>query len=129
MKDKVSFSVKLVGETSNKEFEGTFEVKTKLTHKDVLKEDEIRRTVLGVNPSDAGAYAASIATAIAYLSVRVVRSPDWFRFSNNGLDLEDENLLVEVNNRCIEAIDAERKTLVKEAEEAQKQIREQAAKA
>jgi phenylalanyl-tRNA synthetase beta subunit len=126
MKDTVQFTVNVTGDTSEQKFEGLFEVKTKLSHREVLKEDEIRRSVLGVNPADAGSYAGSIATAISFLSVRVTRSPDWFKASSNGLDLEDENILVEVNNAAMAAIAKERKAHSDAAEEAQKVLKAKA---
>lgn len=126
MKDKVQFIVNVAGDTSEEKFEGLFEVKTKLSHREVLREDEIRRTVLGTNPGEAGSYAASIATAISFLSVRVTKSPDWFKASANGLDLEDENVLVEVNNAAMSAIAKERKAHSDAAEEAQKVLKEAA---
>lgn len=129
MKDRVQFTISVKGETSGRNFEGLFEVKTKLSHKEVLKEDEIRRNVLGTNPNDAGAYAASIAGAIAYLTVRLTKSPDWFKSSANGLELEDENVLVEINNRCVAAVAAEREAYIKEAQDAQVELRKAVAEA
>lgn len=123
MKDAVQFTVTVKGETTGRSFEGLFEAKTKLSHRDVIKEDEIRRNILGVNPNDASPYAASIAGAVAYLAVRLTRSPDWFKASNNGLDLEDENVLVAVNNSAVAAVAVERDTHAKEAELAQNALK------
>lgn len=126
MKDTVQFTVTVKGETTGRSFEGLFEAKVKLSHREVIKEDEIRRNVLGVNPNEAGPYAASIAGAVAYLTVRLTRSPDWFKQSNNGLDLEDENVLVAVNNSAVAAIAVERDAHIKEAELAQKELKQHA---
>ncbi len=119
MNNKVQFSVECKGETSDRNFSGLFTAKTKLSHREVLKEDEVRRNVLGQNPQYAGEYAASVASAIAYLAVRLVDSPDWWKQSGGGLELEDENVLVEVNNAAVKAIKEEQDARVKAAEAAQ----------
>jgi hypothetical protein len=124
LKDKIQFTVTVKGDTSETNFTGLFEVKTKLSHREVLKEDEVKRNVLGTNPGDASGYASSIAGAISFLTVRLTKSPDWFKESGNGLDLEDENVLVEINNAAMAAIAKERDAHLAAAKEAQKELKE-----
>lgn len=125
--DKVSFVVDVKGETTGRRFEGLFEVKTKLSVRETLLEDEIRRNALGINPQTAGDYAALIAAAIAYLKVRVTNAPDWWtKEAGGGLDLQDENVLVEVNNTAVNAVQKERDRLAKAAEEARAELKKSA---
>lgn len=115
MKDTVSFPVKIKGETTGETFDGLFEVRVALSHRDVLKEDEIYRASLGANPQDAAPYPASIAAAIAYLRIRLKVAPTWFMQSGYGLDLLDENVLIEINNTARAKVAEEIARHVKEA--------------
>lgn len=123
MLPKVSFDVSVKGEESGKDYSGLFEVKTKLSLRDQLKEDEIYRNVLGANPQTAGGDAAAIAQALAYLAVRVTASPDWWRLSDNGRDLEDLDVLAAVNNGAVAAVKAERAAHQKKAVAAQGELK------
>jgi hypothetical protein len=123
MNKTVSFGLNLKGDTTGNQYIGTFKVKTSLSYREVLKEDEIRRTVLGVSPNEAGDYAASIAHAIAYLAVRIVDAPDFWKSSQGGLDLEDENILREVNNLCVAEIKRELDSVAKAAATAQGELK------
>jgi hypothetical protein len=106
LKSTVEFSVTCKGETTGKDYQGLFTAKTALSFRESLRQDETYRVILGVRPSEASDYAASIATAISYLSVRITQSPTWWKEAGNGLDLTgDENVLVAVNKACVEAID------------------------
>lgn len=118
MKNTVKFTVDVKGEISGRQFQGVFETKVKLSHREALKEDEVRRTILGTNPGDASEFARQLAGALAYLAVRIIDAPTWWRQSNNGLDLEDSNVLVAVNNACIGAVGDEIEAHLKAAESA-----------
>jgi hypothetical protein len=122
MINQVVFGIDVKGESTDRRYEGVFEAKTKLSHRESLKEDEVRRAILGVNSTEASEYAKSVAAAIAYLSIRVQKAPNWFKDSNNGLDLEDGNVLIEVNNACVKAIDEARASFLEAAEKAKKDL-------
>jgi hypothetical protein len=125
----VSFDVKCKGDETEKDYEGLFKVKTKLSIKERLKEDEIRRSVLGVDSQNAGTEATLIASAVAYLAVRLVESPDWWKASEGGMKLEDSNVLAIVNNTAMAEIAKEYQKLAKKAEDAQGEIKAELAKA
>jgi hypothetical protein len=127
MKDSVTVNVKVTGETTDEVFEGVFIAKVKLSHRDVLKQDEIYRVALGVKPNDASDYASAIANNIAYLSIRLTKAPPWFTESGNGIDLKDENVLVQVTKAVAEAIGAELTEHAKAAEEKQKALKDKLA--
>lgn len=119
----VSFDVKCKGDETEKDYEGLFKVKTKLSIKERLKEDEIRRSLLGVDSQNAGNEAVLIASAVAYLAVRLVETPDWWKASEGGLKLEDSNVLAVVNNNAMAEIAKEYQKLAKKAEEAQVELK------
>jgi hypothetical protein len=122
IKNTVDFSVDVVGELTNNSYVGTFVAKTKLSMRETLRQDEVRRQILGVNPQSAGEDAQRVAAAIAYLSVHIVQSPDWWKELEGGLKIEELNLLAEVNNKCQEAIDKEYKKLNEEATKAKGEL-------
>jgi hypothetical protein len=124
----VSFDIKCKGDETEKDYEGLFKAKTKVSIKDRLKEDEFRRSILGVDSQNAGVEASMIASAVAYLAVRLVEFPDWWKASEGGLKLEDSNVLAEVNNKAMAEVAKEYQKLAKKAEEAQVEIKAELAK-
>jgi hypothetical protein len=107
LKSSVEFSVTVKGDTSGKEYAGLFTAKTALSFRESLRQDETYRVILGVRPSEAGEYAATVAGAISYLSIRLTQSPTWWKETNGFLDATgDENVLVTVHKACVDAIDA-----------------------
>jgi hypothetical protein len=123
MKDKLIVSVDFVGSDTQTPYRGEFTVKTKLSWREMIKEDEIRRSVLGFNAAEAGELAARGAQFSAYLVVRVTEAPDWWKKSNNGLDSEDINLLSKVYDAVSEKIEAEYKRVADEAEKAKQDLK------
>ncbi len=89
-----------------------------LSFRETLREDELRRTVLGVNPEGASPFVASVAETIAYLSTRIVDAPGWWRDSKGGLELKDDNVLRAVNTAVTEAINKEFEKETAEADKA-----------
>lgn len=125
MQSTTKFEVDFKGSETGKRYQGLFTVRVKTTHRDTIAEDQIRRNILGSNPQDAGAEAASLARAAAYCSVRLVgpEFPAWWRESDGGLVAEDANVLVEVNNKAVKAVEAELATAATDAEAAKKKIK------
>lgn len=124
IKSSVDFCVNVKGDITGQEFLGTFTVKTKLSMREILRQDELFRSILGVSPQDAGITSKSIASAISYLSVHVIKAPDWWKEMDNGMKVEDTNVLAEVNNKAMETIDAEYKKLDEEGKVAEKALQE-----
>jgi len=118
LQENVTCSVSLKGEDTETNFDGVFTLKVKLTHRDMLRQDEIYRNCLGTSPGNAGTLAANIAEAISYLGVRVSKAPSWWTDSNGGMDLQDSNVLSSVYLKAYEAIENEYKRHRKTAEEA-----------
>jgi hypothetical protein len=125
LQNTVSFNVKLVGDVTKNTFEGVFEAKTKLSIKENLKEEELVRRFLGVNSQEASSESRMIAGAVAYLAMRIVKAPQWWKDSNGGQDLEDMNVLAGVNNAAQAKIAEEYEKLATEADKARPILKEQ----
>lgn len=117
----VNFTVDYKSDIEDKTYAGSFTAKTRLTAGDTLRQNEQRRILLGQYPSGAGQEESSIAWAISYLQARLVAPfPAWWK-PEQALDL-DVGLLSEVNNKCIDAINAEYEKLKKAATDAAKEL-------
>jgi hypothetical protein len=124
----VTFDVDKKGEVSGRSFVGTFIAKTKTSIMETLKEDQIYRRVLGENPQDAADDIKRIAGAYAYLQIRLVEWPDWWKDAGFGLGLEDLGILADVNNKAQEKIRLEYEKLTAEAEKAKPELKAEAEK-
>lgn len=119
-----SFAISLVGDETGETFAGKFTVKTRLSHAEKVNQDVIRRNMLGAQPNGAtaGELASNTCEILAQLAVRVVTSPSWWTGSNNGQDLYDSNVLVEVFTNAIKAETDAKVELKKAADEAKKEL-------
>jgi len=97
----VEFSVHVVGETSGETFSGKFKVKDRLSHRDKLMRDERRRVILGSKSDEAPVWAQKYAEVFSQLDIRVIEAPSWWKENGLGLDLEDDNVIVEVYNKTM----------------------------
>jgi hypothetical protein len=123
IKQSVDFAISCTGELTGQSYVGTFTAKTKLSVKEQFREDELYRTLLGVDSQHASVAAKTLATALAYLGVRIIKSPDWWTKYDNGMEIEDMNLIVAVHNACTKEIDKEYKALSDEANKAEEALR------
>jgi hypothetical protein len=103
---EASFSVHVVGETTGETFPGVFRIKLRLSHRDRLREDMLRREYLGPSPEgqSVGIEAATTADILATLNTRIIDAPKWWANTANGLDLEDSNVITTVWNKAMEEI-------------------------
>jgi hypothetical protein len=124
MEKIISFQIDVKGEVTGTRYEGLFKAKTSLTYRDMLKQDQVRRAVLGPDGDQAGALAQSIAQATAFLAVHLVESPNWWSQQGSGLDVVDVNILTEVNNACFDAVEKEKEKLRSAGEAAKKVLEE-----
>jgi len=123
IKNSVDFAISCTGELTGSNYVGSFTAKTKLSVKEQLREDELCRTLLGVNSQNASSSAKMLAIALAYLGVRIVKAPDWWTKLSNGMDVEDMNLIVAVHEACVKEIEKEYKVLDSEASKAEEALR------
>jgi hypothetical protein len=107
--DPVTFTIQVEGDKTKEMHKGTFKAKPMLTHREELAVDRIRRDLLGAGSNDASGQAAATASILAELSVRLVDVPNWWKTSNGGLDLVDENVVATLYDKVMkiekEAID------------------------
>ena len=104
MRSDTSFAISAVGEDSERVYDGSFSVKSTVTRRETFEIDRLRRQIIG--PSPDGTPPANQVQAEAYmlahLAVRVIKSPKWWEDADNGMDLEDYNVILEVFNAMLE---------------------------
>ncbi len=89
-------NLSVVGTRTGKPYSGKFLVKTVLSRRENFMADERRRFILGANALSAPPALQGEAFMLGQLYVRIAESPDWWRNSDGGLDLEDENVIGEL---------------------------------
>jgi hypothetical protein len=119
-KNQKSFDINSVGETTGLEYKGAFTVKCALSISEKHKL-ELERTRLTADYANPTAGLAGIAIAMSNLSVRIVEGPAWWKNSNNGSDILDEEIVFELYEKCREAEQAWKESLKKQGEEAAKE--------
>lgn len=116
----VEFSVNVTGETSGETFRGTFKAKPRLSHRDTLLQDQMRRDLLGPKAEAAGQVAVANSLVFSKVWAHLTDAPSWWRDAGNGVDLFDESPVVAVYDNIVriekEAMDAVRKAGEKAAE-------------
>ena len=102
---------------------GKFKIKVKLSVKDRLRIDEIRRGILGGKSSEADGEADSLARALGKIQVHIIESPQFWKDHENGLAFEDLDPVLKVLEQItkIEATYYEAKA--KEAEAAKEELK------
>jgi hypothetical protein len=113
----VTFNLNVVGE-SGERWIGTFKIKTRLSHKDTLSKDGFRRDLLGGSPGEPSLQAATTAELLATIWVHLQEAPQWWKSSNNGLDLEDEEPILEIFNEIVKVTKAAAEARAKKVEAA-----------
>jgi hypothetical protein len=112
----IQFTIDVKGNSTGKTFKGAFKAKERLSMRDRLDIDTARRNLLGAGKEEeAGVTARSVASILSQLSVRLTQTPDWWLTSNNGLDLEDENVVVAVYEAAIKVETDAQAALLEEA--------------
>lgn len=116
------FSVDTEGEVTGKTWKGMFSTKVRLSHRDQLRQDEIRRDLLGKNPESASPRANNVAEVFSFIAVHVVESPQWWSMHANGLELEDDNVVGEVYEKIAKIKLEAQDKLKKDAESAKAEL-------
>lgn len=110
---------KTIGTDTNTTWTGKFVVKLSLSPRDILTVDKLYREYIGntngTPPSDQAIYYAYM---LSQLGVRLAEKPPWWTEGQNGLDLQDSNLLEEVWKSVAELIEAYQKDSSEKAEAA-----------
>jgi len=118
METTAVFTINVIGETTGKPYSGKFTIKTVLTRGDWFKADAQRRALLGANAQEAMPMLQLEAFMLGKLSVQILDAPDWWKNSNNGLELEDANVITSIFEIVKQKEDEAKEVLKKQAEEA-----------
>lgn len=94
MLDDAPFSVHVVGERTKKTWAGDFRAVSFLSHRKMLQRDRLVREFLGPNAETSEERARAV--ALADCQVSLTKAASWWSEYGNGLDLIDENVLLEV---------------------------------
>lgn len=95
------FSISIVGESSKERITGKFRAKTVLSHRDYIKKDQERRRLIGNFGGDPDDRCRNLSIICSELSVRLTETPGWWKDSDGGLDLVDDNVLANVFNEAM----------------------------
>lgn len=71
-------------------YPGVFKMKVRLTHRDVLVQDQFRRELLGPSKGETSPGATAVADVFSKLWVHILESPLWWKEAGNGIELVDE---------------------------------------
>ena len=114
-KNERTFEFEEVGDTTGKTYNGKFISKCilNISEKRLL---EIEKTRLNADMSNPSGNLSAIATIISNLSVRIIEGPEWWRQSAGGLELQDENVLVALYDKCLDQEEEWKKDLKAKSE-------------
>jgi hypothetical protein len=120
--NEAKFSVDVTGEVTGKPWKGVFKTKIRLSHRDQLRQDEIRRELIGKNPEGASPRAQNTADVFAFVLVHLLETPQWWSMAGNGLDLEDDNVIADVYGKIVDIKVEAQKKLKEDAEAAKAEL-------
>jgi hypothetical protein len=114
-----SFSVNIVGDRSQKLFQGDFTIKPRLNCGELVT-IEANADRLGANsPTISPGYKAFM-RSLAELEIQVLEGPRWWVASRNGLGLEDPNLVAEISMLTNKAVNEHFEKIAAAAEQVEK---------
>ena len=119
-KNERTFSVDLSGEDTFLPYKGEFTVKC-IVDMGGKHAEELEKTRLMAdyaNPSD-GLYG--VATSLAKLRSRVIKSPQWWQDSDGGTLIRDQNVVMHLYSECLRLEEEWRTELKEKAIAAQKE--------
>jgi hypothetical protein len=119
-----TFVIHETGEDTEEKFDGTFKIRTKLSFKEQLLRDELRRQYLGVTPAgtDAWVRAASLADLFSELGVRIIDAPVWWKSADNGMNLYDDNVAKAVYETAMAEVNKSSKKTAADGEKAKSDV-------
>lgn len=98
LRETDDFTLDLEGETSGQKYFGKFSCLKFLPHGAQLKREQFVRELLGFDSQNASKRARDQAEIIADIRVSLTNMPDWLKEANFGLDLIDDNIILEISN-------------------------------
>lgn len=122
------FSISVIGDSTDEKWVGDFRAKKRLSHRDHLRKDQIRRELLGSAPGTPTDRALSTAMILSELAVRLTKAPKWWTEAAEGQDLQDDNVIGAAFDEAMrierEAVEAKKKKAAEAQEELRKEVKE-----
>jgi hypothetical protein len=118
-----TFPISVDGSKTGEKWVGNFTAKVLLSQADELAIDRRRRELLGPGAQDASPVAVQRATIFAELFVRLTAAPEWWKATNGGLDLIDDEPVAAVYNATQLAEQERLKAIQEKAAKAQEALR------
>lgn len=125
MANSFDFSVDLIGDSTDERFVGDFSSKQRLSHRDQMQKDVLKRGLVGADAQNASQDTLVRAEMFAHLSVSLQKAPSWWRENGNGLDLFDDNVLLAVYDKVVTEQAAVIDGIKKKGEAAKEALREE----
>ncbi len=120
------FTLSVEGDMTGTKHDGNFEAKERLSHRDMLQRDAMRRNLLGDRPETAPTFEQGRAQMLAHLAISLVDAPKWWRDSDGGLDLYDSNVVVELYEKVMDGQNKAVEAIIKKGEEAKAKLEKKA---
>lgn len=120
--NSVKFSINVTGENTGEKWAGVFTTKLRLSHRDQLRMDQIRRDLLGPNAATASPRAQNQADVFSEIAIHIVDAPQWWKMQGDGLDLEDDNVISTIYGEIMKAKTEARKKFDDEATAAKAEL-------
>lgn len=126
--NEYSFPMSVEGKVTGEQYRGVFKFKIRLSHRDTLRMDALRRDLLGPNPEGQIPDAEANATARVFAKIwaHLQDAPDWWKAQGNGLDLPDEEPVMELLKQIQTKEKEGNAALLKQAEAAKTALSEEA---
>jgi hypothetical protein len=119
-----TFPVKIVGERTKHVYEGKFKVKCLLTLEETVEKD-LKYDSYTRGSTTLLAESRVYARAVAELEARVIDAPSWWKDSNDGRNLLDKNVVLELANLALDAEKVYDERIEKAAKEAEEELEKQ----
>ena len=123
MGNTFEFVLDAVGDNTGEKFVGNFGAKQRLSHRDQLNKDQLRRQLLGDKPDAATKDSMMRAEILSHLSVSVMESPKWWKDSSGGLDLMDDSLIFDLYDLVVKGQSKAIDEVLKKGEEAKEELK------
>lgn len=117
-KNEQSFDIDVVGDTTGLSYKGTFTAKCVLNMAG-KHSMELEKTRLQADYANPSAGLAGIAIALSTIRAKITIGPAWWKDSEGGSTIIDENVVFTLYDECNKIESNWRKELKKNAEEAQ----------
>lgn len=127
MMGTATFAVNIETSASKETLKGMFKVKCILSPMQYIQSDSLYRELLGkTNPQFANDYVGNLCYALSQLKYRIIEAPEWFGSDESGVrgSSVEDNVLLHILDRSVEAEDTYRKAMEEKYESAKKAVKD-----